>query len=61
MATNGIHWLSLEKEHCLGIIDLPHHHGDPFDRLLAAQAKHEDLTLVTRDANFANYDMDTLW
>jgi len=61
MATNGIRWLSLEKEHCLGIIDLPPFHRDPFDRLLVAQAIHEDLMLVTRDANFTNYKIDTLW
>jgi PIN domain nuclease of toxin-antitoxin system len=61
MATNGIRWLALEKEHCPGIIDLPQIHGDPFDRLLVSQAMHEDFTLVTRDANFSRYQIDTLW
>ena len=61
MAVNGIHWLSLEKEHCLGIIDLPPFHRDPFDRLLVSQAMHEEFTLVTRDKNFAQYKVGTLW
>ena len=61
MAANGIHWLALEKEHCAGIIDLPLHHRDPFDRLLVSQAMQEDLTLVSRDANFAKYEINTLW
>ena len=29
---------------------LPRHHGDPFDRMLIAQAQVEGLILVTRDA-----------
>ena len=61
MADNGIYWLALEKEHCLGIIDLPQIHSDPFDRLLVAQAMHENLTLVTRDPNISKYQIDTLW
>ena len=34
---------------------LPKHHMDPFDRMLAAQALAEGLTLVTRDAAFRPY------
>jgi len=31
-------------------------HRDPFDRLLAAQAVHRDLTLATSDDVFRNFD-----
>ena len=31
------------------------HHRDPFDRILAAQALAEGLTLVTRDPAFGAY------
>ena len=34
---------------------LPRHHGDPFDRMLIAQAQSEGLTLVTRDRVFSAY------
>ena len=34
---------------------LPPHHGDPFDRMLIAQAQAEGLVLVTRDANIPLY------
>ncbi len=34
---------------------LPHHHGDPFDRLLVAQAMTEPLVLLTADASLAQY------
>jgi PIN domain nuclease of toxin-antitoxin system len=40
---------------------LPHHHGDPFDRLLVAQALREGMTLVTRDSIFHRYGVATLW
>lgn len=34
---------------------LPHVHGDPFDRLLVAQALTTGLTLVTHDASLGRY------
>jgi PIN domain nuclease of toxin-antitoxin system len=40
---------------------LPRRHGDPFDRMLVAQAKCEDLTIVTRDPEIAAYDVPVLW
>jgi PIN domain nuclease of toxin-antitoxin system len=40
---------------------LPLIHRDPFDRLLVAQARHEGLTLVTRDPLIRRYPVDVLW
>jgi PIN domain nuclease of toxin-antitoxin system len=40
---------------------LPHHHNDPFDRMLVAQAICERLTLVTHDRRLAPYALDVLW
>ena len=39
---------------------LPGYHDDPFDRMLAAQARVEGLTLVSRDAIFARYGVNLL-
>ena len=39
---------------------LPHHHEDPFDRMLIAQAFAEGLTIVTRDKRFADYAVPVL-
>jgi PIN domain nuclease of toxin-antitoxin system len=39
---------------------LPRHHSDPFDRMLVAQAQSRNMTLVTRDAMFAAYDVEVL-
>ena len=46
--------------HGLHTAELPLLHGDPFDRLLVAQAQLEGLTIVTRDERIAAYDVETL-
>lgn len=40
---------------------LPALHGDPFDRMLVAQALSIGATLVTRDAMLRRYPVETLW
>jgi PIN domain nuclease of toxin-antitoxin system len=40
---------------------LPRHHGDPFDRMLIAQARVEGLSIVTADPSFAGYDVTVVW
>jgi PIN domain nuclease of toxin-antitoxin system len=40
---------------------MPDVHGDPFDRLLVAQALHHELTLVTNDRMIRRYPVETLW
>jgi PIN domain nuclease of toxin-antitoxin system len=39
---------------------LPPIHRDPFDRMLVAQAQHENLTLVTRDPCCQKYEVAIL-
>ena len=52
--------LDVTIEHALAVGELADHHTDPFDRLLVAQARVEQLTLVTRDARITQYDVPTL-
>ncbi len=40
---------------------LPAHHGDPFDRMLVAQAQVLGCPIVTRDPNIARYAVETIW
>ena len=49
--------LAIDIDHALAIKQLPHHHKDPFDRILIAQAIHERLTIVSRDRIFKSYDV----
>jgi PIN domain nuclease of toxin-antitoxin system len=37
------------------------HHRDPFDRLLAAQCKADELTLCSADRAFAAYNIQLIW
>ncbi len=39
---------------------LPRHHDDPFDRILVAQARLEELTIVTHDVALRRYDVPVL-
>jgi PIN domain nuclease of toxin-antitoxin system len=52
---NGYAELPITSQHAVSIDDLPPLHGDPFDRLLLAQAVVEGITLITSDAQLARY------
>ena len=52
---NGYLELSITSQHAVGIDSLPLFHKDPFDRLLLGQAISEGITLVTTDAQLAEY------
>lgn len=56
----GLALLGIEVAHVRAVRELPHHHRDPFDRMLVAQARVEQLVLVTRDARLGRYDVRTL-
>ena len=57
---SGFRHVDITAEHSIAAARLPLLHRDPFDRMLIAQAKTERLTLVTRDAEIAKYDLDLL-
>ncbi len=52
--------LGIELSHLVAYAELPMHHRDPFDRLLVVQAQLGDLTLLSRDANIAKYDVSIM-
>jgi PIN domain nuclease of toxin-antitoxin system len=51
----GYALLSVSARHVVAVEGLPRLHGDPFDRLLVAQALEEPLRLITHDATVAAY------
>jgi PIN domain nuclease of toxin-antitoxin system len=55
IAQSGFEALPFTIDHVERLRDLPLHHKDPFDRMLVAQALHENATLVTVDRHFARY------
>ena len=61
VVASGFEQLPITFTHAECAAGLPSHHGDPFDRMLVAQAKVEDLTLVTHDQRLAPYGVPVLW
>lgn len=56
-----LRWLQILPAHCEASAALPRHHGDPFDRMLVAQARHEGLTIITVDGIISDYGVPVLW
>jgi PIN domain nuclease of toxin-antitoxin system len=61
LATNRFRLLNLELRHIGQTVSLPFHHRNPFDRLLIAQALQENLSVVTADRIFAQYECHRVW
>ena len=53
--------LPILELHALELLTLPDHHRDPFDRILIAQARQENMTIVTADGKFADYPITIIW
>jgi PIN domain nuclease of toxin-antitoxin system len=51
----GFDELPVFSRHTVIVADLPMYHGDPFDRLLVAQAMNEPLNLLTADPQLSQY------
>ena len=52
---DGFSLLPIDARHCSAVARLPHHHSDPFDRLLVAQALVEPMRLLTHGSQLARY------
>jgi PIN domain nuclease of toxin-antitoxin system len=53
--------LPVESVHIEPLTILPQIHNDPFDRLMAATALVEGLTVVSADLAFDVYGVSRLW
>lgn len=60
LVDEGFELLAIDPPHTRAVRQRPHHHRDPFDRMLVAQAQVERLTLVTRDERLHQYDVRIL-
>ena len=61
LAANCLDVLPISLEHALFVETLPHHHGDPFDRMLLAQALIETFSIVSIDTSFDSYGVKRIW
>ena len=60
MRRTGTRELPVSHAHALAAAALPHHHRDPFDRLLVAQSRIEGLPLVAADRAIQQYDVEVI-
>ena len=58
---NRFQILPITFEDTLQLSTLPFYHSDPFDRIIISQAKENNLILISRDSNFAQYNVNLLW
>jgi PIN domain nuclease of toxin-antitoxin system len=56
----GISQLPVTFAHAGAVAQLPRHHGDPFDRMLVAQAIIESLPIVTADRIIGKYNVNII-
>jgi PIN domain nuclease of toxin-antitoxin system len=61
LAANRFRQLPIGLEHIGRFVELEPSRGDPFDRLLVAQALGEDLTVVSGDRVFDAYGVRRIW
>lgn len=57
----GIHLLQILPSHLDALIQLPHIHRDPFDRILIVQSMIEECALITKDGIIPKYNIHTVW
>lgn len=55
---SGFTTWSMTVDDARAAADLPRHHGDPFDRMLVAQARERGATLMSADRVMTDYDVD---
>lgn len=58
--TNGFETLDINPEHAELAGSLPLHHSDPFDRMLIAQTRINDLVLLSLDRRMLPYGVPLL-
>jgi PIN domain nuclease of toxin-antitoxin system len=58
---NGFQLLGVDLDDATSLCDLPHHHGDPFDRMMAVQAMRRNLRVISSDPVFGKYGLRRIW
>ena len=61
MQKNGVEMLGVNGAYIRLVEALPLIHRDPFDRLIIATAKAENMTILTSDKNICKYEVMSAW
>lgn len=57
---DGFATLDVTMRHAQASADLPMIHSDPFDRMIIAQARCDDLVLISSDRHFRRYNVQVI-
>lgn len=60
-AINGFSVLGITSADLIALHSLPHHHRDPFDRILVCQAMVNGLSIASIDDNLDPYGVARVW
>jgi PIN domain nuclease of toxin-antitoxin system len=60
VARQGMVRLNVLADHLIELSTMAVHHRDPFDQMLVAQARAEDMPLMTADVRIAPYSVDRI-
>lgn len=60
LAHSGVSVLPIELNDALSVGALPLHHGDPFDRMIVAQAMERRIPVITSDPWISKYGVDSI-
>jgi len=53
--------IGMTREYCYRLAELPYHHDDAIDRILAATALAEDMYLLSNEEELSKYPVSILW
>lgn len=60
IASDGFERVGLTDANMIEVSQLEHHHRDPFDRMLIAQARCDGVPILSSDQKFRLYEVDLL-
>ena len=58
---HGITEIPVDSTIAINSAMLPNYHNDPFDRLIIATATINQLSIVTADQKFNDYEINIVW
>ncbi len=57
----NIRSIGITREYCLRLAEMPHHHDDAIDRIIAATALSEDMYILTNEEEIKKYPVSIIW
>lgn len=53
--------IGITREYCLRLSEMPYHHDDAIDRMIASTALSEDMYILTNEEQMKKYPVSVIW